>query len=189
MKAEWSRIKKWFKANAPDKLDDLEDAADADDLNDAEERLGVKFPKELRAFYRLQNGTMEFGVFPALEPEEMPFGPVELDDLSVPTSPDDVGSIKIEADPRVKPLYMSPKWFPFASNGGGDYLMLDYDPAAGGTAGQVIQWLHETSERRWVAASLEALLKQVADGLDSGRYVYDEDGEDGLIHRSGSPAA
>jgi cell wall assembly regulator SMI1 len=167
----------------------LEEAADSDDINDAEQRLGVKFPKELRAFYRLQNGTMEFGVFPAVEPEEMAYGPIELDDLYIPKTPEDVSSIKIDADPRVKPLYMSEKWFPFASNGGGDYLMLDYDPAASGTAGQVIQWLHETSQRLWVAESLETLLKQIADGLDSGRYVYDEDEDEGLVHRDRGPAA
>jgi cell wall assembly regulator SMI1 len=56
--------------------------------------------------------------------------------------------------------------------------MLDMAPARGGRVGQVIEWRHDTNERRLVAPSLEALLKQTAEGLEAGRFVYD--GEAGV---------
>jgi cell wall assembly regulator SMI1 len=184
MLADWSRIVAWVEANAPELLDALEPPAERAELVAAEARLSMRLPTVLRAFYGLQNGTSAFGVFPALEPDQTPFGPLAIDEVELleADAEDDAGEAEedFEVDAGVRPEFWNPGWIPFATNDAGDYLLLDMSPARGGRVGQIIEWRHDTNERRIAAPSLEALLKQIADGLESGRYTYD--GDRGVRH-------
>jgi cell wall assembly regulator SMI1 len=71
----------------------------------------------------------------------------------------------------VRNLWWDPGWFPIASNGRGDHLMIDFCPAKNGTYGQLIEWLHDDEERKLLAPSFTAWLTSVADSLESGSYV------------------
>ena len=68
-----------------------------------------------------------------------------------------------------------PAWLPFAELGG-NALCLDFHPAEGGTAGQVIALNHETAGLRRLAPSLAEYLEAAADAFEAGRYEL-EDGE------------
>ena len=178
MQQHWSRILTWVEANAPDLLDHLEPGAERADLAAAEARLMMRLPTALRTFYGFHNGTIDFAVLPALEPDQSAFGPLSLDEIEFIELEEDSDETEddFDADPGVRPEFWNPMWIPFAAAGDrGDYLMLDMAPARGGRAGQVIEWRHDTNERRLVAPSLEALLKQVADGMKVGKYAYDAD--------------
>ena len=182
MQAHWQRILICVEANAADLLDFLEPPADCAELAEAETRLSMRLPTALRNFYALHNGTTAFGVFPALEEEQSAFGPLPLDEvefLEVEDESDADPEEEFDVDPGVRAEFWNPNWIPFAAAADrGDYLMLDMSPARGGRIGQVIEWRHDTSERRIVAPSLEALLRQTADGLEAGSILYD--GEAGL---------
>ena len=66
-----------------------------------------------------------------------------------------------------------------ADNGGGDAVCIDTTPAVGGAVGQVILFAHDVADRPVLAGSFGQLLMKLADGLESGRFVFDPD--DGLI--------
>jgi cell wall assembly regulator SMI1 len=181
MKDDWQRIVRWVEANAPDLLDFLEPPADRAHMAETETRLSMRLPTALHTFYGLQNGTAAFGVFPALEEEQSAFGPLSLDEIEFLELDDDGRDAEegFDVDAGVRPEFWNPDWIPFAAAADrGDYLMLDMAPAPGGRIGQVIEWRHDTNERRLVAPSLETLLRQTAEGLEAGRFVYD--GEAGV---------
>jgi cell wall assembly regulator SMI1 len=189
MEADWQRILAWVETHAPDLLDLQAPPADRTDLADAERRLSMRLPTALRTFYTLQNGPPEFAVFPALDPELSAFGPLSLDEIEFVEIEDEDDAPKpakrrgrgepppedFDADPGVRGEFWNPNWIPFAAaTDRGDYLMLDFAPARGGRPGQVIEWRHDTNERRLAAASLPALLKQTADAMEAGRTAWDE---------------
>ena len=177
MESHWGRILAWVEANATDLLDFLEPPADRADLVDAERRLSMRLPTALHAFYALQNGTPAFAVFPALEPDQAAFGPLpveEIEFLEVDDEDSDETEDDFEVDPAIRPEFWNPLWIPFAAaNDRGDHLMLDLSPTRAGLPGQVIEWRHDTNERRLVAPSLEAMLKGIAERMELGRLVYD----------------
>nr|WP_276599451.1 SMI1/KNR4 family protein [Nannocystis sp. SCPEA4] len=58
-----------------------------------------------------------------------------------------------------KPVFYSPGWIPIGcSPRGRDFLCLDFDPAKGGKAGQVILFVTDFNERFQVAPSFAELL-------------------------------
>jgi len=176
MQDDWQQILAWVEANAPDLLDYLEPPANRAELAETESRLSMRLPTALRTFYGLQNGTTAFGIFPALEHEQAAFGPLPLDEIEFLELEDDDADADeaFDVDAGVRAEFWNADWIPFAAVADrGDYLMLDMAPARGGRVGQVIEWRHDTNERRLVAPSLEALLKQTAEGLEAGRFVYD----------------
>jgi cell wall assembly regulator SMI1 len=177
----WNRILAWVEQHAPDLLDHLEPGAERAELAEAETRLSMRLPTALRTFYTLQNGTVGFAIFPALEPDQSAFGPLAVDEIEFLEidEDDDSGEMTeddFDADPGIRREFWNEMWIPFAAAGDrGDFLILDMAPDRGGRPGQVIEWRHDTNERRLVAPSLEHLLKQVAEGMEAGRYVYDEE--------------
>lgn len=50
------------------------------------------------------------------------------------------------------------------NNGGTSVLYLDFDPAPGGTVGQVVRYLHDPDSYRVIAANFDAYLQQLIDG-------------------------
>ena len=177
LQSHWHRILGWVEAHAPELLDHLEPPAERADLAEAERRLSMRLPTALHAFYSLQNGTPGFAVFPALEPDQSAFGPLPVDEIEfLEVDDEDVGEAAedFETDPAIRPEFWNPLWIPFAAaNDRGDLLMLDLAPTRAGHPGQVIEWRHDTDERRLVAPSLEAMLKRIADRMEAGELLYD----------------
>jgi hypothetical protein len=64
--------------------------------------------------------------------------------------------------------WWSPEWFPFASDGAGQLLVVD-------ERGRVLEFLHDDDARPVLAASLEAYLVAVLESLERGRLVVDPD--------------
>ena len=50
------------------------------------------------------------------------------------------------------------------NNGGTSMLHLDFDPAPGGTVGQVVRYLHDPDSYAVIAPSFDAYLEQLIDG-------------------------
>lgn len=81
----------------------------------------------------------------------------------------------------VKPLLRHPKWLPFTCMNGDVFRYLDFDPAPGGTEGQVIEVDPEGCSYQVLANSLDDALKMYANQLESGKYKVEEDGYIELI--------
>jgi len=174
---DWARILAWVERNAPDLLHHLNEGADRAELAETETRLMMRLPTALRTFYTLQNGTVGFAIFPALDDDQSAFGPLSLDEIEfveLVEDSDEMSEEDFDVDSGIRREFWNDLWIPFAAaSDRGDYLMLDLAPARGGRAGQVIEWRHDTNERRLFALSLDALLEQTADNMEAGRYVYD----------------
>ena len=90
-------------------------------------------------------------------------------------------AVEVRGDDPVKKRYSSPDWIPFATDGGGNSLAVDLDPAPGGTVGQVIVIGSDEDLRRVIAPSVLELLRLCARQLraqagapdiDEGVWLY-----------------
>ena len=77
-----------------------------------------------------------------------------------------------ERDPRIRPGWYHTGWVPFASSVASLWLIEDHSPAAGGTAGQIIGYIHDPDEMVWLANSLAELLPISAAQLESDPEEY-----------------
>jgi hypothetical protein len=66
--------------------------------------------------------------------------------------------ITVRGDGPVHRAYTRAGWWPLAEDGGGNHLMVDLDPAPGGTVGQVIVASPDEDERRVLAPGVGAYL-------------------------------
>jgi cell wall assembly regulator SMI1 len=55
-------------------------------------------------------------------------------------------------------FWWNPLWIPIATNGGGDDICIDLDPAEGGKVGQIITFWHDWELREVILDSLEEWL-------------------------------
>lgn len=78
--------------------------------------------------------------------------------------------------------WWSPGWFPFATNGAGDYYCIDLGPTFPGKRGQVIHFSHECPERPLIAESFFEFLVKLTVGYEAGHY---EMGEYGFAKKNG----
>lgn len=58
------------------------------------------------------------------------------------------------------------------NNGGTSMLYLDFDPAPGGTVGQVVRYLHDPDSYAVIAPSFDAYLQQLIDG--DYAFIHDD---------------
>jgi cell wall assembly regulator SMI1 len=178
--ASWSRIEAWLPLNWPDGLGKLLPAASTAEIEAAERRLGILFPEDVKGFYQLHNGTEDLGLFPRSDPsDDMAFSPLPLAQMFNEwenwTKLTDAGNFTdLSAEPAsgIRADWWNRGWIPIASNGGGDLQCIDLSPTEAGKAGQVISTWHESGNRELIAPSLTEYLRQIADGLESGRYHH-----------------
>jgi len=178
----WSRVGQWLEANAPEILENLAGPASDAEFAAREKALGVSLPHDFKTAYRIHNGQhrdipglTEFGQLLPLKRvvEEWKVWKELLDtgDFAGATS---------EPNPGIRNVWWSPRWIPFTSDGGGNHLCIDLEPASGGNVGQVITMWHDDPHRELVAPNFGAWLAQLAADLETGKLVYSE-GHGGVI--------
>ena len=147
---------------------------------------GRPLPDDLAAVLRRHDGAEFLGLLPVRwEPADDPdlFTPLpaaeileqwesQRDLLAISQFAD---AVPDHTDPGVRPAWWDERWLPFADNGGGDLVFLDYAPAAEGTAGQVVCHDHETGTHRVQAASLTLYLEAAAEAFAAGRFRWEPD--------------
>lgn len=87
------------------------------------------------------------------------------------------GGNRSGCDPGIRnDIHWRPGWVPFM-DADGDKLVLDLDPAPGGTAGQVFEWSNSGSfPQRILALSFGGWLARLAEVLSKRRFRLDEFG-------------
>ncbi len=133
----------------------LYEGATGEDFATLERTLGVQVPAQLQSFYRIHNGQQENKANTCFLRNLTLSSITEIIEnwtfLQEEFDPED---IEVDAQPGVKPFAWNAKWIPIASNGGGDYLCIDTDPAEEGTVGQVLYFWHDWEYRSVEATSL-----------------------------------
>ncbi len=189
----WKRIEKWFLSHDPDDVPTLSDpphlapGASEEQVAEAEEVLGVIFPKDLRASYLLHDGSygvwiLERGILLSLEKIADDWSMYrDFCDLNsdsyLPGWSDLSPSDRERALLGVKKVSWNTKWIPVAENGGGDHICIDADPDESGVIGQVFFRSHEVGPTTVLASSFLDLLEAYADELEQGKLFFDEWGD------------
>lgn len=165
-----------------ERLPDAIGATEAE-ITEAEERLGVTLPDELKALYRVTRSRWQDwdGDYAAQERAGDAVGCelFPLDRLYLADPPSRPCLWQFAAtdaavtapDAAVQGLVGSPGWIVFGDNGGGDRVALDLTPGPGGHTGQVVMIDHE----RNIGAALRAdsLTDMVVDHRDDWRSNED----------------
>jgi cell wall assembly regulator SMI1 len=85
-------------------------------------------------------------------------------DIRASYAPEDFDDmITVRGGDPVHASYTRTLWWPFAEDGGGNHLLVDLDPAPGGTVGQVIVAGPDEDERRVLASGFAAYLRALLD--------------------------
>ena len=174
IQANWNRIEAWLKHSAAEELAYLEPGATDQDIQEAETALGMTFPEEVRAMYRLHNGYVliadpqdQFWELLSLE-EVVRFwnsNRGNFHELLAPVQPED------QVQPRIWNLH----WIPLLRMDDGSLLCLDLAPGPAGQQGQLLEVFWEESQRPVIVASFGELLSTFADDLEAGIYTWDEE--------------
>lgn len=130
----------------------LRDGATSEQFIQLEQKLGVTFPEPMKQLYSVHDGqeeTMEVQVLlrnlTFLSVEQM------METWQFLQEEFDPDGWEPEAGKGVKPFLWNPRWIPFATNGAGDYVCIDTDPADDGVHGQVLYFWHD-----WESRTVEA---------------------------------
>ena len=175
-----ARIARWIAEADPLGAAPFNRPATEAQISAAEARLGMVFPASIRNLYRLADGQPRDAVcladaFNMMALEEV----VEAADFLNDAFPggingEDPDHAPMDVDMGIRATWWWPRWIPMMTNGSGDYLCLDLDPADGGTVGQIISYYHDETYRRREASGMDALLAKIADMLSAGGYVIEE---------------
>lgn len=157
MTAVWKRIHAWLDENAPPDYGNLRPGAHAETIQAAEEAMGLKLPADVKASYCVHDGQAN--------------------------EPGLIGSEGWCLLPLEDMLACWRKWrnksqrfrecVPVAWGGAGDYILLDFSPAAG-SPGCVIVQRSDSDEPDPVAPSFRAWLEEFADELEDDEFAYSE---------------
>jgi cell wall assembly regulator SMI1 len=177
----WNRIESWLKVNAPEIHSDLLPGAADEEVRSAEEHLGVKFPEDAKASFRIHNGQRGMASPLMGEWQLLPLENV-MSQWDIMKGLSDAGkfaNVKSKPVGPVRDDWWNVKWVPLAYNGAGDLQCLDFDPAPGGAAGQMISFWHMDEKRERLSNDFRSWLQGFADDLEAGKYKV----EDGTLNK------
>ncbi|HEY9761422.1 MAG TPA: SMI1/KNR4 family protein [Trichocoleus sp.] len=177
MQTIWARIDAWLMANAPGVLKTLQPGASDAQIEAFEKVLGVQLPEDVKASFRIHNGQSdhEYGLMDGRE--LLSLDRIQDEWLVWKDLLDSHMFEDIEGDPEpgIRSDWWNAAWIPLTHDGGGNHDCLDLAPAQGGTVGQIISMWHDEAERERLAPSFRAWLTQLANGLESGQYIFSEE--------------
>ncbi|PZD72455.1 hypothetical protein C1752_03556 [Acaryochloris thomasi RCC1774] len=177
MQEIWDRIEAGLAIHAPSIIPLLQPGASEEDIKNAETKLGIEFPEDVRESYRIHNGR--------LDEEGFLSGWTEFYSLEDIFRQWDIWREVLETEPLIdfqreiegpiKPDLFNLRWIPLLGNGCGDHCCLDLDPSPEGQVGQVIVLIHDDLDMEVSAPSFRALLANFADELHAGTYTFSEE--------------
>src|SRR5258708_7713632 len=172
----WERIDIWFRTKALSVWDPSSSVSvSEEEIAHAEAALGVTFPDDFKASYRIHDGGCPF---PPWEKAMTLADIVETWKMLKENWEQGYDEDFPEEPPGpVQSSHWRLKWLPFIWSGyGGEYVCLDLDPAPAGQVGQVILRTHESEPARYIASSFEVWLAAFANDLKARKYIADGKG-------------
>ena len=183
------KLKQWLCIHLPEVVADLNGPATTNQIQLVEDQVGVVFPSEFKSLYLEHNGQIDPGssfgmfyglVFLSLERISSEcMGWAETVDLGITDADEFCRSHLIGT---VKEEYANKKWIPFAYDGCGNYLGLDFDPDKNGTKGQIINFGSDEDIKYVYASSFGEFMLWYIQQLENGNYYigdseyHDENG-------------
>ena len=165
-----TRLEAWLTANAPALAAELTAGATDAELDALEQELGHSLPASYRAMHRRHEWWGQVFGFEHV-PLNQVFGIWDgwrgAEDMN---TEEDWGDAFRSVPPEaIKLLYTCPGWVPFLTDGGNNFIGLDFEPGSAGRAGQVITYGRDVEEKYVLAPDLDSFLAQYLGRLDAGR--------------------
>lgn len=158
--------------------DELGGGVPPGDIDALEATTGVDLGEDVRTFYRRLNGLPDWLLLRGTW-RILPLDLVEAEYVENLEVFDGLGNPRAEVSGPIRDHLWNSRWVPFCTNGAGDALCLDFDPAPGGTLGQVISFWHEEGEQQVLSPSFRAFFAAFIEELQGGVYTL----EDALNYR------
>jgi len=189
-------IQRWFVEHSSVQDLSLNTGADNDELAILEKtfpQLGEDF-KEVYKISNGQNRRSTVNMFPGFRLLSLAEIKNEISQWEVLSNEEQEIGINSEEDyvsypnDSIRKVYYSSLWLPFAIDGGGNFIAVDYDPEQSGTVGQIIVAGSDIAKRYVLSKSLKELLISIRNHLVSGDASYDKNegnvlwGRDKLFH-------
>lgn len=150
METPWNEILKQIKSISNDIYSSINAPAGFPELQLLEETVGVKLPEAFCKYLSTMNGQKNTEKSTRNRNTEIPLlgfnaflsiaGIIETWKMMNETFPDDASPIEWVHEDKIKPFAWRKHWIPFADFEGNQYIILDCDPGANGTYGQVFIW-------------------------------------------------
>lgn len=190
--AAWERVEGWLGSHLPQAVENLRPPATELQLSELEQALGRPLPDPLLAMLQIHDGENDGWV-----PSAFPDGHWLLPSAQIASLFEQQASLAEEMGGNeevfgfwkaqvedgiifiqgsVKPFLGSRAWIPISTMDGHVQRFLDFDPAPGGTEGQVIEVDVESCLHRVLAPSLADFLEDHAARLERGDFGVDESG-------------
>ncbi len=187
MQEIWDRIKEGLSIHAPGIIPHLQAGASEEEIRSTEKKLGIKFPEDVRASYRIHNGMSGDRGFICSCSEYCWSEFYSLENIFRAwdiwrdlLEAGEFDNFQSEPNGPIKTDWWNIKWIPLLGNSGGDHCCIDLDPPSEGKLGQIITMWHETGAEELLAPSFKDFLTNFAEELNAGVYTYSED-DGGLI--------
>ncbi|WP_264741247.1 SMI1/KNR4 family protein [Cytobacillus firmus] len=189
MKKLWSEFEHWLELNCPETVESFNEPATKAEIAKAEQKMRVKLPNSLKELLLIHNGQRNeypeqrfeylgaIGNYDLLTLDEIVYTWETMKELLDNKTFEDFEEV-VAVGPVKKGAWWNPRWISIATNGMGDDICIDLDPAEGGTEGQIITFWHDWEERKVISRSLEEWFGEITKCLEDGTYkLIEEDGE------------
>ena len=194
----WDSVVSALQQLAPHIAQHLEAGVTSAEIKQAEQRLHLILPDDVKAWYRLANGRSKQDDFWKFLVDTWHWLPIEylgwqewMAPLGVHLPTEIVpirGKFLLSADARIQPVWKHPQWIPFMIHNQRAVLCIDMAPTAQGQVGQIILSLASAEAYKpwgpldirqvppvvWVAPSLRLFLAALSQDLTDGKYTADE---------------
>jgi internalin A len=177
LKIELERLRHILESNGLEFA--LSEGATDEKIAETEAKVGVVFDADLKALWRLSNGSKRSdGWFAVFSDELTPCSFASIEDALecwswfLPYDESVYGEwsdLEAERDERIQPAFLQHRlWFPFAEfNGFSTSVLFDADPADKGNYGQIIVYQHDPDAIYFVAESFLEFFKKSNDLLQA----------------------
>lgn len=183
-----SRVLNWMQDHLPNVMADLQTGARPSELYGLETVWNVDFDLAFKALYTTANGQKNktnTGFFYGLEflsIDRMTNFWLNQVNLIRENSRNKIHMnefAKSFEEDKIKEVYASEKWVPFAYDWGGNFLGLDFDPGQNGKMGQIINFGRDEDVKFVVADDFGSFIKWYADQLEEGNFFINTEDDGG----------
>lgn len=176
----WKRIRDWYESHVPESVKpDLQwkPGASLEEIHATEQEIGLTFPDSLRESYLIHNGD------PQWIRTHPTGGLLSLDEIVKTWKMHEhaveegytIDSDYVNCDSRIRRVGWDLKWIPITDNGSGNPICVDLHPTKKGTVGQVFDFINHRGPVSILGISFGDFLKTLADDLEAGRYIWDNE--------------
>ena len=177
----WSRLEAWAGANAPEILSDLNPGATPEQITALESELGIALPDMFKASLAVHDGENDgwpckvfanHGAYLSTSRIVEEWRQRQQFGEDIEGDPDELlRQDVITVEGPVKPKMFLRDWVPFLECNGDVFWAMDFSPAAGGTAGQIIEVDWEGCSWKVVADSFADFFENYVTAIERGEYT------------------